>query len=482
MIKNRPKCKALINKNHKMKKVLFSGFMILSILGVQGQSRPMNTVKIGNIMCDAAEITVGSWLSYFSWVFDNKGIENARKVLPDSTAVEPAVWEHIKNQTRDFQHFRISQTERSIGYFNANCNISNYKTIDSYLPEKYNVYGSGVMWVNPEWQKICPILMLPITGISYEQAVDFCRWRTEIQGRISKFNYAHKLEFRLPTPEEWKIIAMHNLNKAEKLSETKDSVNHQCPLFSYKSDVADYMGKLNVIGQFDKMKWDNVFGKSTTLMDVYGNVSEMTSVKGLAKGGNYRLFANQCHPDSVQYYQKPEKWLGFRCVISKISEYDKYPDLATLPANDTAKIENWDGKYGDITDSRDGRKYKVVKIGDLIWMKENVIYKPPRVDFDVRQMNNIYSWEVAQEMCPCGWRLPTKDEVLTLFDYYGGHGKKANEELSNYMATVSNWTSSEENEKKAWQFYVGSNHQWGEANIYLIQKKGKAAIRCVKDH
>ena len=473
-----------------MKKVLFSGFLFLSILGVQGQGRPKNTVKIGNIVCDATEITVGSWLSYYSWVFDNKGIENARKVLPDSTVVEPAVWEHIKNQTRDFQRFIIAQTDRSIGYFNFTCNVFDYITIDSYLPEKYQIYGTGFMAVAPEWQKICPILMLPITGISYEQALDFCRWRTEVQGRISKFNYAHKFEFRLPTPDEWKTIAMYNLNKAEKLNGTKDSLDNQCPSFSYKSDVADYMGKLNVIGQFDNVKWNDVFAnnstntftKSTKLMDVYGNVSEMTSAKGLAKGGNYRLFANQCHPDSVQYYQKPEKWLGFRCVVSKISEYDKYPDYATLPANDTAKIENWDGKYGDITDSRDGRKYKVVKIGDLIWMKENVIYKPSRVDFDVRQMNNNYSWEVAQKMCPCGWRLPTKGEVQTLLDYYGGPGKKANEELSNYMMTESNWTSSDENKKKAWLFNVGSNHKWGEANIYLIPKKGKAAIRCVKDH
>jgi hypothetical protein len=41
----------------------------------------------------------------------------------------------------------------------------------------------------------------------------------------------------------------------------------------------------------------------------------MTSIKGVSKGGNFGLYANQCNIDSIQNYTKPEKWLGFRCII-----------------------------------------------------------------------------------------------------------------------------------------------------------------------
>ncbi len=49
-----------------------------------------------------------------------------------------------------------------------------------------------------------------------------------------------------------------------------------------------------------------------------GNAAEMTSEKGIAKGGSYLQLAKECSPASVQKYDKPEKWLGLRLVAEVV--------------------------------------------------------------------------------------------------------------------------------------------------------------------
>ena len=83
-------------------------------------------------------------------------------------------------------------------------------------------------------------------------------------------------------------------------------------------------------------------------------------------------------------------------------------------------------EYDLMTDDRDGQVYKIVKIGDQIWIAENYNYKIDSSFCYADEQDNcekygrLYTWAAAQNACPSGWRLPTKDDYAILFDYVGG--------------------------------------------------------------
>ena len=73
-----------------------------------------------------------------------------------------------------------------------------------------------------------------------------------------------------------------------------------------------------------------------------------------------------------------------------------------------------------IMDSRDGKTYKIAKIGNQVWMAENLNYEtngsycfPEKC----AKYGRLYIWESALNACPVGWHLPTKEEYETLLNY-----------------------------------------------------------------
>ena len=105
--------------------------------------------------------------------------------------------------------------------------------------------------------------------------------------------------------------------------------------------------------------------------------------------------------------------------------------------------------YGEIVDARDCQTYKTVKIGDQVWMAENLNFETENswcgggkdsTEGDCSKYGRLYLWSTAvgksedecgygktcglsgkvRGVCPEGWLLPDTTDWTTLFDAVGG--------------------------------------------------------------
>ena len=98
---------------------------------------------------------------------------------------------------------------------------------------------------------------------------------------------------------------------------------------------------------------------------------------------------------------------------------------------------NINSDYGYYTDPRDGYTYKTIKIGNQIWLAENLRYLPrigkgyfvydyhgndvseAKETQNYKDFGVLYNMSAAQEACPVGWHIPSDVEWKELDKYLG---------------------------------------------------------------
>lgn len=255
------------------------------------------------------EVTVSDWMTYIVTskfrdttkkaafdkdVFLGDHIEEIKELMPDLT---------IPGWSNYFFKAFFRKTNK-----NKSFSIYDYATKGSYwvtLPK--SAYDSIHKY---------RLLDLPVIGITKQQAFDYCQWQDSIlkkDGFLStkKVKFTGTYQCYLPSPGQF-----------DSLQTKIDSANSlKCPLFNFKNCLCiDCPG----VKHYRKHPIFRNVGKQPVLVsnffpdgkyglwNIKGNVAEMTSSEGIAKGGSCNHYASEAYNGNSQEYTKPEFWLGFR--------------------------------------------------------------------------------------------------------------------------------------------------------------------------
>ena len=145
--------------------------------------------------------------------------------------------------------------------------------------------------------------------------------------------------------------------------------------------------------------------------------------------GKYTVFYTPFEYSSDFAYKESVAHKGdgnsIRCIKGEADEIVG-SSSSSVPLSSSSSNSVFDAEKNTLKDLRDGQVYRTVKIGDQIWMAENLKYKAKGfhcyndADSNCDKYGPLYDWATAKNACPTDWRLPTKKEIETLFTTVGG--------------------------------------------------------------
>ena len=306
---------------------------VLSLLSFSdNKSKP--TTKWGmcgigkELVVDETEITVGEWLEYIYYQdptkinkyvlgnVSNKKISNPEKnylkrIITNSTLFPDSL---IMKQRKLSYLFNNSSIKKLISNAGLNGRI--------LIPVDSITYVKNI-------NKVLRDKLLPISGISYNQAISFCKWRSKLDSLSFKKRYnlnssaidsvlSEYYTYHLPSKEEF---IRFNCNKDSLSNKGYSNFNYIRSIPKKNKPPYLYTGKDLIQPWFNLYQNDGIiFSKNrfSHLDHIQGNVAEMSNIKGISYGGSYLHPAKQSYAGVPIKYDSPQIWLGFRCVGKKL--------------------------------------------------------------------------------------------------------------------------------------------------------------------
>lgn len=298
-----------------MKKTIITILFLAATIDANSQMwkhLPLSKIS-DSLYIDETEVTIKDWVMYLSDIIYYDPQINLDKYLPDTNKVKKECLFYLRP------------------FFNPNkitfrLNDTPYRPQVLFFPQIYPSEEN-----EKYFEKTIPMSEVPITGITFDQAMEYCIWRTKkINSALSKYNYLVpkeyaniKVKVRLITPNEFvKYSSLYGFRGRREIKDKDfqksysiDSIvaGEKCMAFYYKSknDCVSFTEKYGS----GVMPVASFFSTFLTTYDWFGNAAEMTSEKGIAKGGSLFHFAKEANPLNNIIYKNAEEWLGFRCVI-----------------------------------------------------------------------------------------------------------------------------------------------------------------------
>lgn len=259
---------------------------------------PPNTLLIpGNRYLDETEIANIHWLEFLHYALKDSSKAYYESMLPDTM-----LWKN----------------------FNSPRLVARNGILDSIL------YSGGY---SEHYLRYPGYRYFPVVGITYHQASEYCKWRSEaVNIKVNqnlaarKKNYRVRYKYFLPDIADFEYASREF--SARKIMDRKTSrlIKTVAPDFDRKSEfwkaavsqkISEtqsgrqvYVESYNFIGYI----YEN--GNQWSFYNVLGNVSEITAEEGKSFGGAWIHSMDEIMTNKIFPYRKPEYWLGLRCACT----------------------------------------------------------------------------------------------------------------------------------------------------------------------
>jgi uncharacterized protein (TIGR02145 family) len=271
---------------------------------------------------------------------------------------------------------------------------------------------------------------LPVNSVSWDDAQEFVKRLSAMTGRA----------YRLPSEAEWEYAARGGSKSKGYKFAGSDNLDDVAWYDRNSGNKAHPVGTKapNELGIYDmsgnSWEWvnewygtmDMSFGPNQTPPSDYNS--------RMVRGGTWRVGYRE---EKIYYVSNISGMpsharnidCGFRIALSASKK--PAPPAAdggqtytqqTPDTSDTSKMPT------PLIDARDGKKYRAVRIGNMLWMAENLNYQTGMSRcYDDDSSNcvkygRLYDWNTANSACPDGWRLPTNEKWVDLAHIMGGNG------------------------------------------------------------